>query len=166
MLRSADISSVTSFDLLLFIACCYTNVIRRPSLFTLKGFSVFGMYTCTFLFLYGVHVDQSDFFPTARHHSVATPWHHGLPETIRSEVKAHFAAWKAFWAVLFPCKWKKCKWFCQNCCSIDTNQQQTFLSHPSRSFLCLFFWYFLWFLKPSILTLSTKRVLIGPSLSN
>lgn len=55
VLNSADISSVSSFDLLLFIACYYANVIRRPSLFTLKGFSVFGMYTGTFLFPYGVH---------------------------------------------------------------------------------------------------------------
>lgn len=97
--------------------------------------------------LHSVWTNQTFFFPTARHHSVTTPWHHGLPKTIRSGVKAHFAAWKAFWAVLFLSKWENAPQFCPNCCSIETNQQQTFLSHPSRSFLSLFFWHVLRFLK-------------------
>lgn len=41
VIYSADIVSATSFDLLPFIAYYYANVMLRPSLLTLKGFSVF-----------------------------------------------------------------------------------------------------------------------------
>lgn len=142
VIHSADIVSVSSFDL--FIANYYKRCLVAPSLSTLKGSSVFSLIHCIHgfsqleLFLHvqikakkhfmcaTFNMDQSDwvsFFPPLPGIPVSP---HCRIMSCQKTVKAHSAALKTFWAVLFLCKRKKL----QNCktaaASTQTQQRGSF----------------------------------------